>query len=134
MVRMFPLNVLVPIKAMLDLRLPPSGRPEQARSSMSHPSHSTYHTASTPLHASLLIARSDRCQHIAREMADRCGAIVKTVLLSAAFGSQPCTRLDSQEHRPFGAPSDFVILASMQDNVTMMASLQAPKRVRQCIV
>jgi hypothetical protein len=40
MVRMFPLNVLVPTKAMLDLRLPPSGRPEQVRSPGS-PLHST---------------------------------------------------------------------------------------------
>ena len=31
MVRTFPLSVLVPGKALLDLRLPPSGRPEQAR-------------------------------------------------------------------------------------------------------
>ena len=30
MVRMFPLHVLVPVKAQLDLRLPASGRPEQA--------------------------------------------------------------------------------------------------------
>jgi len=35
-----------------------------------------------------------------------------------------------QGHRPFGAPSELVTIEGIEDHVTLMTTLMAPKRVR----